>query len=139
MTDSPLSVPNRLRGRLLLLLGLGLAVLGIVGYAVQISRQSLAMPWYMPALALLGVVLVVVSFRERRTIWRGVALLSVVLLTSAELAMFYKSRLPPYTGPIAVGKAFPAFGASRSDGAPYTERDLPGDQNNVLVFFRGRW
>ena len=93
----------------------------------------------MPALALLGVVLVVVSLLERRTVWRVLALLAVMLLTGAELAFLYAMRLPPYTGPIAVGRSFPAFEARRSDGTPFTHRDLAGDQNNVLVFFRGRW
>jgi hypothetical protein len=27
----------------------------------------------------------------------------------------------------------------RADGSPFTQRDLEGDQNNVMVFFRGRW
>jgi hypothetical protein len=93
----------------------------------------------MPALASLGVVLVIMSLLERRTVWRVLALLVVLLLTGAELALLYKMRLPPYTGPIAVGRPFPAFEARRSDGTPFTERDLAGDQNNVLVFFRGRW
>ena len=93
----------------------------------------------MPALASLGVVLVVVSLLERRTVWRVLALLAVMLLTGAELAFLYAMRLPPYTGPIAVGQPFPAFEARRSDGTPFTHRDLAGDQNNVLVFFRGRW
>ena len=37
-------------------------------------------PWYMPTLASLGVVLVVMSLLERRTVWRVFALLAVVLL-----------------------------------------------------------
>jgi hypothetical protein len=120
-------------------MGLALAVLGIVIFAVQISRQRLAMPWYMPAMASLGVVLVVASLLERRTVWRVLGLLAILLLTSAEVALVYMSRLPPYTGPIAVGEPFPTFQASRSDGAPFTEPDLAGDRNNVMVFFRGRW
>ena len=122
-----------------MLLGLGLAVLGVVAYIVQFSLERLIMPWYMPALGLLGVVLVVVSLLERRTVWRVLALLAVMLLTGAELAFLYAVRLPPYTGPIAVGRSFPAFEARRADGTPFTQRDLAGDQNNVLVFFRGRW
>ena len=139
MISSSSAAPHRFRGRVFLLLGLGLAVLGVVAYVVQISLQRLMAPWYMPALASLGVVLVVMSLLERRTVWRVFALLAVVLLAGAELAFLYAMRLPPYTGPIAVGRPFPAFETRRADGTPFTQRDLAGDRNNVLVFFRGRW
>jgi hypothetical protein len=139
MTSSSSTAPHRFRGRLFLLLGLGLAVLGVVAYVMQISLGRLMAPWYMPALASLGVVLVVMSLLERRTVWRVVALVAVVILAGAEWAMMHAMRLPPYTGPITVGRPFPAFETSRADGTPFTERDLAGDQNNVLVFFRGRW
>ncbi len=84
MTGFDRTGPQRFRGRLFLLLGLGLAVLGVVAYVVQISLERLMAPWYMPALASLGVVLVVMSVLERRTAWRGFALLAVVLLAGAE-------------------------------------------------------
>jgi len=106
---------------------------------VQFSLQRLTTPWYMPALAVIGVVLVVISLFERRTVWRVLALLAVVLLAGGELALLYALRLPSYTGPITVGRPFPAFEAKRADGTPFTQRDLAGDRNNVLVFFRGRW
>jgi hypothetical protein len=96
-------------------------------------------PWYMPTLASLGVVLVSISLVERRTVCRAFALLAVVVLAGAEWAFLYAVRLPPYTGPIAVGQPFPAFETKRADGTPFTQRDLVGDRNNVLVFFRGRW
>ena len=73
---------HRFRSRLFLLLGLGLAVLGVVAYVVQISLQHLMAPWYMPTLASLGVVLVVMSLLERRTISHMFALLAVVLLAA---------------------------------------------------------
>jgi hypothetical protein len=62
-----------------------------------------------------------------------------VLLAGAEWAMMFAMRLPSYTGPIAAGRAFPAFATMRSDGTPFTHDNLKGDQNTVLVFFRGRW
>jgi len=139
MTSSLSAAPRRIHGRLFLLLGLGLAVLGVVAYVVQISLQRLVVPWYMPTLASLGVILVVMSLLERRTVWRVLALLAVGLLAGAEWAFLHAVRLPPYTGPIAVGRPFPAFETRRADGTPFTQRDLAGDQNNVLVFFRGRW
>jgi hypothetical protein len=139
MTSASTAAPHRWGGRLFLLLGLGLTVLGVVAYAVQISLQRLIVPWYMPALATLGVVFVGVSLWDRRTIGRILALLAVVLIAGAEWAFLYALRLPPYTGPIAVGRILPAFESTRADGTPFTQADLSGDQNSVLVFFRGRW
>ncbi len=138
MTNSTAAAPHRIFGRLFMSLGLALAVLGVVAYAVQISLQRLTVPWYMPALATLGVVLVVVSLIERRTIWRILALGALLLVAGAEWAFLYALRLPPYTGLIAVGRPFPAFETKRADGTAFTERDLAGSQNTVLVFFRGR-
>jgi hypothetical protein len=136
-------VPNarahRLRGRLFLLSGLGLAVLGIAAYVVQVSSQRLTVPWYMPALAALGAALVVISLLDKRNVWRLAALLALVLLTAAEMAFLHAVRLPPYTGSIVVGQQFPPFQAKRADGAEFTQRDLTGDSKNVIVVFRGRW
>jgi hypothetical protein len=139
MIDPPIAAPDRARGRLLLLMGLGIAILGVAGYAVQFSLQHLVLPWYMPAAALLGVALVVASLWKRRTVGRALALLAVMLLSGAELAALYAMRLPPYAGPIAVGRPFPAFEAKRADGRTFTQNDLIGDQHHALVFFRGRW
>ena len=140
MAISSSTLPHRARGRLCLLLGLGLAALGVFAYVVQkLAFGALVMPWYMPALALIGIVLVAISLVEKRNIWRIVALLVVVLLTAAELGLLSMLRLPAYTGPITVGRPFPAFETSRADGVPFANGDLAGSQNNVLVFFRGRW
>jgi hypothetical protein len=139
MTNSSRATPQRFHGRLFLLLGVALAVMGVAAYAVQISLQRLMAPWYMPILASLGVVLVFMSMLQSRTVWRVLALLAIVGLASAEWAILYALRLPAYTGPIAAGQPFPAFEAIRADGTPFTERDLAGDNHNVLVFFRGRW
>jgi hypothetical protein len=103
------------------------------------SAQNLALPWYLPGLATLGVLLVAASLWERRTVWRVSALAFMLLLAGAEWAMLHKLRLPAYTGPVAVGRQFPAFTTVRADGSAFTQRDLEGDQNSVLVFFRGRW
>jgi hypothetical protein len=134
-----MAAQDRSRGRLLLLLGLALAVLGVVAYVVQLALKRLTWPWYMPALAWLGVTLVIMSLWKRRTVWRGLALVAVLLLAGAESAALYATRLPPYAGPVAVGRPFPAFEARRADGTPFTQADLAGDQHHVLVFFRGRW
>jgi hypothetical protein len=139
MTDSTNPPPARSQGRLLMLAGLGLPVLGIAAYVVQLSLQRLMLPWYTPMAALLGVVLVAASLWKQRTVWRVLALVVVVLLAGFECMTLYGMRLPPYKGPIAVGHPFPAFEAKRADGTRFTQNELVGDQHNAIVVFRGRW
>jgi hypothetical protein len=139
MTTSDHALSSRARGRILLILGMSLPVLGVIAYAVQISLKRLTAPWYVPVLATLGVVLVVFSLTKRRTFWRVLTLIAVGLVAAGEWGMLYAFRLPPYTGPIAVGRPFPPFETSRADGTTFSQSDLIGVQNNVLVFFRGRW
>jgi hypothetical protein len=133
------AAPSTSRGRLLLFLGPCLAVVGIIGYIVQLGLRRLAAPWYMPGLATLAAGLVAYSLWQRRTVWRVLVLTALVLVAGAEWAFMYAMRLPAYTGPIAAGKPFPTFATFRADGAPFTQRDLEGNQVTVLVFFRGRW
>ena len=134
-----IATTTRPRGRLLMLLGLGLAALGVAAYVLQLRLQRLSVPWYMPAMALLGAALVAASLREKRTVWRVLALVVVLLLGGFEVMALNSMRLPRYTGPVAVGKPFPAFEAKLADGSPFTQASLAGDRDTVMVFFRGRW
>jgi hypothetical protein len=93
----------------------------------------------MPILASLGALFVVISLFEKRTVWRVIALPAVLLFAGAAWAFLLSVRLPPYTGPVAVGRPFPSFETRLSDGTQFTERDLTGSQKSALVFFRGRW
>ncbi len=127
------------RGRFLLWLGIALAPLGIAGYVAQLCLHWLVVPWYMPALACLGVALVGVSLWERRTVWRVLALVALVGLGGFEVMALSAMRLPRYTGPVALGKPFPSFEAKLADGTPFTQAGLAGDQHTAMVFFRGRW
>jgi hypothetical protein len=122
-----------------MLLGLGLAVLGIAAYVLQLWLQRLSVPWYMPAATLLGAALVAASLWEKRTVWRILALVVVLLLGGFEVMALNSMSLPRYTGPVAVGEPFPAFEAKLADGSPFTRASLPGDRDTVMVFFRGRW
>jgi hypothetical protein len=115
------------------------AALGVIAYAVQIALGRLSAPWYMPVAGTIGVVLAVISFVQRRSVWRALGLAALLLLAAAEWGMVYGLRLPPYNGPVVVGRPFPAFETLRADGTPFKQTDLAGDRNNVLVFFRGRW
>jgi hypothetical protein len=138
--DTPSSAPVRQSdGRLLVALGLGLALLGIVAYMVQVAAMHhLVTPWYAPIATTLGVVLLLIAMRRKRRVWRILALLFVGLVAGLEW-IFVFVGLPPYTGPVAEGRPFPKFQSVRADGTRFTERDLQGDANSVLVFFRGRW
>jgi hypothetical protein len=137
-TPSP-TARRRTPGLLLVTLGLGLAALGIIGYAAQVAAQRLTTPWYLPLSATLGVLCLIVALWQGRTVWRVLALVLVLLLAGAEWVFLLGARLPAYTGPVAVGKPFPAFTTSHSDGTTFTQDDLHGDHNHVFVFFRGRW
>src|SRR5262249_51941753 len=137
MNTSTAVAPRRPSGRLFLVLGLALAVLGVIGYAVQLSMHRLIAPWYLPISATLGAALLLVALWKGRTVWRVLALLLMVLLAGVEWMTLMGSRLPAYTGPVVAGQPFPEFATARADGEPFTQRDLQGDQNSVLVFFRG--
>jgi hypothetical protein len=139
MTTPTATLPRSIPGRLLLALGIGLPVLGVIGYIVQLAAQRLLVPWYLPGAATLGVLLVAVALWQRRTMWRMLALVLVVLFAAAAWALPLASRLPAYAGPVESGRSFPAFVTKRADGTAFTQRHLEGDQGNVLVFFRGRW
>ena len=139
MTTSFAAAPRRFPRRLTLLLGLGLALAGVLGYAAQLAARHLKAPWYLPCLATLGAALVIASLWQARTAWRVLALLLAVLLAGAAWAFLLMTRLPPYTGPVAAGQPFPAFTTVRANGTPFTHKNLEGGESSVRVFFRGRW
>ncbi len=126
-------------GRSLLFLGLACTVLGIAAYVLQVELHHLTTPWYLPFTALLGVGLVAFSLRRKRNFWRWSALFLVVCLTGFECTFLLATRLPAYAGPLKISQPYPAFQTLRADGAPFTQADLRGNQNTVMVFFRGRW
>jgi hypothetical protein len=139
MTTSSIAKPVCKPGRLFLGLGLLIPALGVGGLFVQMAMQRLLTPWYLPAAGTLGVVLLAVALWKARSVWRVLALVLVVLLAGAEWAMMAAMRLPAYTGPVAAGQTFPEFTTVRADGTPFTQRDLEGASDNVLVFYRGHW
>lgn len=116
------------------------AVLGVVIYAVQLNGEKLPSPWYAPALATCGTLLVIVSLARRFTAWRVLALLLVGALTASEWwFLLSAAKSPPVPEQLAAGKRLPEFTAARSDGTAFTQDDLKGDQTTALVFFRGHW
>src|SRR5438445_10164914 len=89
-------------GRLFLALGLAVAILAVVAYVIQLTAHRLTAPWYLPVAATAGVVLVAVSVWQARGIWRALALLLVAVIAGAAWTFLLGTRLPPYTGPVAV-------------------------------------
>ncbi len=139
-TTSPPVAPPKSGGRLLLWTGILAAILGPVVYALELHAARLTTPWYAPALTTLGAILIIVSLRRRFSVWRVAALLLIGAVTAGEWwFLLSHARLPAYTGPVAEGHPFPEFSAARADGTPFTRDNLVGDEDTVLVFFRGHW
>jgi hypothetical protein len=124
----------------LFLLGVLLFFLGPALYVVQISLGHLWMPWYLPLLASVGVVLMLMSAWRRRGVLRIAGLMVFVLLCGVEwYLVLVATKTPLYTGPAQPGRKAPAFAATLADGTPFTNLDLEKGIPTALVFFRGRW
>src|SRR5262245_7476029 len=143
MQKSPAASPPvaRSRGRLWLWLGLGVFLLGFVLYLVQAFLfKHLVTPWYMPMLFTLGVLLALISLRQRPTWTRVIAFVLLALLCAAEWYFILSmSRLPEYNGPVQVDKKIPEFTTTFADGSSFTAKDLQKSTPTVLVFYRGHW
>jgi hypothetical protein len=141
--QSPTTAPPipRSRGRWWLWLGIGLFLLGLVfNFGQILLLKYLVTPWYLPIMATAGVLLVVVSFRQRPTWTRVIVCLLLVLLCAGEWYFILSlSRLPEYQGPVQVNRKLPEFTTSLADGRPFTEKDLQQGSPTVLVFYRGHW
>ena len=120
--------------------GVGLCLLGLALIFAQFSLKILIVPWYSPALATLGALLLLVSLARRLTIPRAAAL--VVVLALAGIQWYFLGslmKLPAYDGPARAGQQLPAFNSTLADGRPFTDADLRDKSRHVMVFFRGRW
>jgi hypothetical protein len=114
-------------------------VLGPVAYLLQLRIPVLTEPWYLPMAGTVAAILLLIAVLRRRGLWRILGLVFCGLLAGFEWMFLLGLALPAYTGPVASGQPFPAFATLRADGTPFTQDDLRGEQNTVLVFFRGRW
>jgi hypothetical protein len=131
---------SRHPGRSLLLLGVFLAVAGpVLMILLMFAAKILITPWYAPLLGTLGVALIVLALTRSRSIWRWTAVVIFTLLVAFQWWALFTMRTPAYTGPVKDGRPFPAFATTLADGSAFTQTDLQGDQNTVLVFFRGHW
>jgi hypothetical protein len=133
------STTTRSSGRGFFLLGWLLLIGGIAGYFVQLfALKQFVVPWYIPTLATIAFVLMLMGLSRRRGILRFLGLAACGLLAAGEWHfVLVGSRTPAYAGP-QTSEPTPAFTAIRADGTPFTERDLAG-QPTVLVFYRGHF
>src|SRR5262245_26580241 len=131
---------SRHPGRSLLLLGVLAAVAGpVLMILLTFAAKILITPWYAPLLGTLGVALIVLALLRSRSIWRWTAVVLFTLFVGFQWWALLAMRLPAYTGPVKDGVPFPAFTTTLADRSPFTQNDLRGDQNTVMVFCRGHW
>jgi hypothetical protein len=127
-------------GRALLLLGVFLAIGGYaLNMALMFGAKILRESWYAPILGTLGLALIILALMRSRSIWRWTAVVIFTLFVAFQWWALFAMRLPAYTGPVKDGQPFPAFATTLADGSAFTQDDLKGDQNTVMVFFRGHW
>lgn len=119
--------------------GFGLAALGIGTYAVQVAAHRLSTPYYLPVAVTLGMAIAAAGLWRRRTVVRWLLLGLLILLSGAAWSFVIGTQLPAYNGPVAIGSPFPQFTTLRANGTPFSQSDLIGDSDTILVFFRGRW
>lgn len=139
-TSTPLSASDRSRGRGYFWGGIFLCLLGLALVVGQLSLKYLIVPWYSPALATVGVLLLVIAVVQRWSIPRIAGLLLVAAIAGSQWYMLGSAmKLPAYEGPAQAGKQLPPFQSQLAAGTPFTDADLKDGNRRVLVFFRGRW
>lgn len=132
-TDRPLGRGN-------FLAGIGVCLLGVALLVLQYRLKELIVPWYVPALTTLGVLLIFSSVAQRWSVIRILFLILIVVLAGFEWYFVVSfSKLPNYVGPARIGHQFPAFQTTLANGRPFTDKDLQDGTPSVMVFFRGRW
>jgi hypothetical protein len=131
---------SRHPGRSLLLVGVLVAVAGpVLTILLTFAAKILITPWYAPLLGTLGVALIILALMRSRTLWRWTAVVIFTLFVAFQWWVVLAMRTPAYTGPVKDGQPFPAFATTLAIGSTFTQADLQGDQNTVMVFFRGHW
>jgi hypothetical protein len=126
--------------RSLLLLGVFLAVAGpALMMLLTFAAKILITPWYAPVLGTLGVALIILALTRSRSLWRWTAVVVFTLFVGFQWYVLFAMRTPAYTGPVKDGEPFPAFATALADGSTFTQDNLKGDRNTVMIFFRGHW
>ena len=132
---------DRSLGRGILWAGIGLCLLAIALAAVQYPvLQLLIVPWYLPAVTTLGLLLVVLALAKRRSVTRFTVLVLVGALAGFQwFFVAWMAKLPTYEGPARTGLTMPAFQSALADGRSFSDKNLQDGTPSVLTFFRGRW
>ncbi len=121
-------------------LGVVLFVLGPFGYFLMLKTKHLDTPWHAPALATIGLVLMLLSLRNRPKLWRSLGIVPFVAICALEwMLVIVFFRTPPYAGPARPDEKLPLFQTTLADGKPFSDGDLAVGTPTALVFFRGRW
>jgi hypothetical protein len=87
----------------------------------------------------LGVALMILALMRARSLWRWTAVVLFTLFVGLQWWALLAMRTPAYTGPVKDDQPFPAFATTLANGSAFTQAGLKGDQNTVMVFFRGHW
>lgn len=128
------------RGRGYVWAGLGVCVLALVLVGVQYALKQFVVPWYLPVLSTLGVLMLLVAVSRRRSVTRIMLLVLLGALTGFEWYFLISfSKLPSYEGPAQIAQRIPEFETTLADGRTFTDQDLADGTPTVLTFFRGRW
>ena len=137
-TTSPATISSTSRGWLWLGVAVSLAAIALEMLQLFVVKW-LFTPWYLPVLGTIAVACLVYSFAQRRSLGRLVVFVFFGLLAAFEWWLLLAgTTLPAYAGPLK-GEPFPAFEAVRANGTPFTQNDFQGNEDTVLVVFRGRW
>ena len=138
--NQPPTAIRRHPGRAFLILGILLPFVGIAIYAFQIQAKVLRSPWYIPILATAGLLLIILALLQSRSVIRWLFAVFFTLFAAMLWVVFgVLMNVPEYTGPVKVEQPFPNFSTTFADGSAFTQDNLKGSQNTVMVFFRGRW
>src|SRR4051812_12057301 len=124
---------ERSTGRVSFWAGLAVCLLGVALAYAQFNMKRLVVPWYSPALATLGALLLLLALSRRVSVVRVIALLLVTAFAGFQwyfLGVLMKA--PAYEGPALAGSRLPAFRATFADGRPFTEVDLRDGSRRVM-------
>lgn len=112
----------------------------LLAYGLQFVMGLLSVPWYVPITGTIGALMLLVAAAAKRSFMRVALVVLALVFAGVEWTYLLSwSVLPAYVGPVEAGQQFPNFAAMRTDGARFTQDNLHGEMNTLLVFFRGRW
>src|SRR5262245_16724076 len=117
------------------LTGIALFIVGPIVYAAMMQSDMLWTPWFMPILATIGVLLMVLSLWRKFGVVRGIGLLVFLVACAGEWFFFlYMIPTPQYAGAAQRNAMVPAFEATLADGSTFTNKDVAKGRSTVMLF-----